>query len=32
MIFGLGRGKIDIHLEKFNFSLGETIKGKVSFN
>jgi len=31
MIFGLGRGKIDIHLEKFNFSLGETIKGKVSF-
>ena len=31
MIFGLGRGKIDIHLEKFNFSPGETIKGKVSF-
>lgn len=29
MIFGLGRGKIDISLEKFNFSPGETIKGKV---
>jgi len=31
MIFGFGRGKIDIHLEKFNFSPGETIKGKISF-
>lgn len=30
MIFGLGRGKIEISLEKFNFSPGETIKGKVS--
>lgn len=31
MILGLGAGKIDIFLEKFNFSPGETIKGKVSF-
>ena len=31
MIFGLGAGKIDIILEKFSFSPGETIKGKVSF-
>jgi hypothetical protein len=29
MIFGFGKGKIEIFLEKFNFSPGETIKGKV---
>lgn len=31
MIFGFGRGKIEILLERFNFSPGEVIKGKVSF-
>jgi len=31
MIFGIGAGKIDIVLEKFNFAPGETIRGKVSF-
>jgi len=30
MIFGFDRGKIEISLEKFNFSPGEIIKGKVS--
>ena len=30
MIFGLGRGKIEITLEKYNFYPGETIKGNVS--
>jgi hypothetical protein len=30
MIFGLGAGKIEIILEKYNFSPGEVIKGKVS--
>jgi len=30
MIFGFGKGKIEISLEKFNFSPGETIQGKVS--
>ncbi len=29
MIFGLGRGKLEILLEKFNFFPGETIKGKL---
>ena len=32
MIFEFLRGKIDISLEKFNFSPGETIKGKVVIN
>ncbi len=31
MIFGLGAGKIEISLEKYIFSPGEIIKGKVSF-
>lgn len=30
MIFGLGKGKIRIDLDKSDFSPGETIKGKVS--
>lgn len=29
MIFGLGAGKINITLEKYNFTHGETITGKV---
>jgi len=32
MIFGLGAGKIEIFLEKYIFSPGEIIKGKVSFD
>jgi sporulation-control protein spo0M len=32
MIFGFGAGKIEIILEKFSFSPGEIIKGKVSFD
>jgi len=31
MIFGFGKGEINIALEKYNFSPGEIIKGKVSF-
>lgn len=30
MILGFGKGKIEIALEKFNFSPGDIIKGKVS--
>jgi len=30
MIFGFGKGKIELIIEKYNFSPGETIKGKVS--
>ncbi|MFH1545006.1 MAG: hypothetical protein ABIE23_02870 [archaeon] len=29
-MFGLGKGKIEIILEKYNFRPGETIKGKLS--
>ena len=29
MVFGLGEKKIEVILDKFNFSPGETIKGKV---
>ena len=29
MIFGFLRGRIDVFLEKYNFSVGETIEGKV---
>ena len=32
MVFGFGRGKFEITLEKFNYSPGETIKGKISFD
>ncbi len=28
-MFGFGKGKIEVKLEKFNFKPGETIKGKV---
>ncbi|MEM4598758.1 MAG: hypothetical protein QW400_03660 [Candidatus Diapherotrites archaeon] len=28
-MFGFGKGKIDLQLEKFNYHPGETIKGKV---
>ena len=31
MVFGFGRGKFEVILEKFNYSPGETIKGKISF-
>ena len=31
MVFGFGRGKFEVILEKFNYSPGETITGKVSF-
>ena len=31
-IFGLGLGKMQVNLEKYNFVEGETIKGKISFN
>ena len=30
MIFNLGKGKIEVTLDKYNFLPGETIKGKVS--
>ncbi|MCK4491033.1 MAG: hypothetical protein KAU03_00310, partial [Candidatus Altiarchaeales archaeon] len=30
MVFGLSKGDIEISLEKYNFSPGDTIKGKVS--
>lgn len=30
MVFGFGRGKIEINLKKYNFSPGDTIKGKIS--
>ena len=30
MVFGFGRGKIKILIDKFNFSPGETVTGKVS--
>ncbi len=30
MVFGLGKGNIEISLEKYNFSPQDTIKGKVS--
>jgi sporulation-control protein spo0M len=29
MIFGFGKGKIDIVIERYNFSPGETIKGNI---
>jgi len=29
MLFGFGKGKIEVVLENYNFSSGETIKGKV---
>lgn len=32
MIFGLGRGKIKLLIEKFNFSPGDTITGKISLD
>ncbi|MEM0359885.1 MAG: hypothetical protein QXK06_00930 [Candidatus Diapherotrites archaeon] len=28
-LFGLGKGKIELTLEKFNFSPGDTIKGRI---
>ena len=30
MIFGFGKGKIEVFLEKYNFSPGGTIKGRLS--
>ena len=30
MVFGFGKGKIEVFLEKHNFSPGETIKGRIS--
>ena len=30
MVFGFGKGKIEVFLEKYNFSPGETIKGRIS--
>lgn len=30
MVFGFGRGKIELILEKYNYSPGNTIKGKIS--
>ncbi len=30
MVFGFGKGKIEVSLEKYNFSPGEIIKGKIS--
>jgi hypothetical protein len=30
MIFSFGRGKIEVFLEKYNFSPGENIKGRIS--
>jgi len=31
-VFGFGKGKIEITLEKYNFSSGETIRGKISLH
>ncbi len=31
-MFGFGKGKIKIELEKFNYSPGETVKGKLILN
>ncbi len=30
MVFGFGKGKIEVFLEKYNFSPGETIKGRIT--
>jgi len=30
MVFGFGKGKIEVFLEKYNFSHGETIKGRIT--
>jgi len=30
MVFGLGKGKIEVLLEKYNFSPGDTIKGRIT--
>jgi len=30
MVFGFGKGKIEVILEKYNFSPGESIKGRIS--
>jgi len=30
MVFGFGKGRIEVFLEKYNFSPGETIKGRIS--
>jgi len=30
MVFGFGKGKIEVFLEKYNFSPGDSIKGKIS--
>lgn len=32
MLFGFGKGKIDIVIEKYNYSPGETVKGKLILN